>query len=164
MAAPTKIRACRKFPAPTAIILIAGIGVGATAWAQQDKEKIIAERQDAMKQQGREMIAVRNYFQDKGDQATALAALVSLKGSVPKVLEWFPAGTGLGQVSVKTRAKPEIWQDQDKFVAADKTVIGQIDTLEAAVKGGDKAKTETVYNEIKFCDACHSTFRAPEQR
>ena len=31
------------------------------------------------------------------------------------------------------------------------------------VKSGDKTRIETVFNEIKFCDACHATFRAPQQ-
>ena len=129
----------------------------------QDKDKIIAERQEAMKQQGHEMVAVRNYFQGKAEQAAAITAIDSLKKSLPKVPDWFPPGTGIGEVSAKTRAKPEIWQQHDKFLADDKTVIGQIDTLEAAVKSGDKAKVETVYNEIKFCNACHETFRAAER-
>jgi cytochrome c556 len=139
------------------------VALSAGMASAQDKNKIIAERQEAMKQQGREMIEVRNYFQGKADQAAALKAVEALKKSVPKVPEWFPPGTGIGQVTVKTRAKPEIWQQHDKFLADDKTVLGQIDTLEAAVKSGDKAKVEAVYNEIKFCNACHETFRAPER-
>src|SRR5205085_10494820 len=113
----TMRRSAMVFAVATALIVA---GTTGTAVAQ-DKEKIIAERQEAMKQQGREMVAVRNYFQDKGDQAAALAAIDGLKKSLPKVTEWFPAGTGMGDVTVKTRAKPEIWTQHDKFVAADKT-------------------------------------------
>jgi cytochrome c556 len=129
----------------------------------QEKEKIVAERQEAMKQQGREMVAVRNYFQDKGDQATAVAATEALQKSLPKVPEWFPQGTGIGQVSVKTRAKPEIWQEHDKFLAADKIVLDQIANLSALVKSGEKPKIEAAFNEIGFCKACHDQFRAREQ-
>jgi cytochrome c556 len=129
----------------------------------QDKDKIVTERQEAMKQQGRELVAVRNYFQGKGEQAAAISAMEAVQKSVAKVPEWFPPGTGVGQVAVKTRAKPEIWQQHDKFLADQKTVLAQLATLEAAVKSGDKARIETVFNEIKFCDACHSTFRVPAQ-
>jgi cytochrome c556 len=66
-------------------------------------------------------------------------------------------------VTAKTRAKPEVWKEHDKFVAADKQVAAQIVTLDEAVKSGDKGRIETVFNEIKFCDACHATFRAPAQ-
>jgi cytochrome c556 len=145
-----------------AALTIAVAGAAGAALAQ-DKDRIVAERQEAMKQQGREMVAVRNYFQDKGDQAAAIAAMDALQKSLPKVPDWFPAGTGIGEVSVKTRAKPEIWQEHDKFLAADKTVIGQIATLDVAVKSGDKPRIEAVFKEVGFCSACHDTFRVKEQ-
>ena len=143
--------------------LLATAGVGAGVVSAQDKDKIITERQEAMKQQGREMVAVRNYIQDKGDQAAAIAAVDALQKSVPKVPDWFPSGTGVGEVPIKTRAKPEIWREHDKFLAADKTVIGQIATLDAAIKSGDKPRIEAVFKEIGFCSACHDTFRVKEQ-
>jgi cytochrome c556 len=155
------MRRTEKLLAWAVALSLIGMTLG-TALAQ-DKDKIVAERQELMKQQGRELIAIRNYFQGKGEQAQAISAADALKKSVPTVLKYFPPGTGIGDVSVKTRAKPEIWREHDKFEAAEKKVAEQIDTLDAAVKTGDKAKVEAVYNEIKFCDACHATFRAPER-
>src|SRR5260370_42140728 len=114
----------------------------------EDKDKIVPDREEAMKQQGRDMVAVRNYFQDKGDQAAATTALASLQKSVPKVVEWFPPGTATGQVGVKSRAQPEIWTQHDKFVAANKKVGEQIAQLDAVVKSGAKAKTEALFKEI----------------
>ena len=144
-------------------LILAGFASG-TAWSQsQDKEKIVAERQELMKQQGRELVAVRNFFQGKGEQAAATAGVEALKKSLPTVVNYFPPGTGPGEVTAKTRAKPEVWKEHDKFVAADKQVAAQIATLDEAVKSGDKQRIETVFNEIKFCDACHATFRAPAQ-
>jgi cytochrome c556 len=147
----------------SAAIVLAIAGVGAGAASAQDKDRIVTERQEAMKQQGREMVAVRNYFQNKGDQAAAIAAMDGLQKSLPRVPDWFPPGTGIGEVSVKTRAKPEIWQEHDKFLAADKTVIGLVAQLDTAVRSGDKAKVEAAFNEVKFCAACHDSFRAPER-
>src|SRR4051812_7904859 len=144
-------------------LIVAGFSAE-IAWSQQeDKEKIVADRQELMKQQGRQLVAVRNFFQSKGEQTEAVTGLENLKKSLPTVVNYFPAGTGLGEVTTKTRAKPEIWKEHDKFVAADKQVATQIAQLEDAVKSGDKQRTETVFNEIKFCDACHATFRAPQQ-
>jgi cytochrome c556 len=144
-----------------AALIMSALAAGAAL--SQDKDKIVTERQEAMKQQGRQMVAVRNYFQDKGDQASAISAMEDLQKSVPKIPDWFPPGTGVGEVPVKTMAKPEIWREHDKFVAADKTVLGQLATLEAAVKSGDKPKIEVVFKEIGFCKACHDPFRAKEQ-
>ena len=60
-------------------VVAAGFASGA-AWSQsQDKEKVVAERQELMKQQGRELVAVRNFFQGKGDQAAASAGIESLR-------------------------------------------------------------------------------------
>jgi cytochrome c556 len=146
-----------------AIIVLSIGGLGTTAALSQDKDKAISERQEAMKQQGREMVAVRNYAEGKGDQAAATAAIQSLTKSIPKVPDWFPPGTGIGDVTVKTRAKPEIWKEHDKFLAADKAVAGQIASLDAAVKGGDKTKVAALFKEIGFCTGCHDTFRATEQ-
>ena len=138
-------------------LLLIGSGVAVLA---QDKEKVIAERQDAMKGQGRNLGVVRNYAQGKADQAAALAAVDAAKKSVEHAVTLFPPGTGIGQVSAKTRAKPEIWEQHDKFVADEKTVLGQLDELAAAVKSGDTAKVEVVFNEIGACKACHNDFRA----
>lgn len=138
-------------------LLLLSSGLAALA---QDKEKVIAERQEAMKGQGRDLVVVRNYVRGEADQAAALAAVDAAKKSVERLPPLFPPGTGIGQVKVKTHAKPEIWQQHDKFVADYKTVLGQLDQLAAAVKTGDKAKVKTVFDEIKYCDACHATFRA----
>jgi cytochrome c556 len=145
-----------------ALALVGAGFVGNPACAQ-DKEKIVTERQDLMKQQGRELGVVRNYFQGKAEQQAATAAIESLIKSVPTVTNLFPAGTGIGEVSVKTRAKPEIWSEHDKFLAADKTVAGQIAMLDAAVKSGDKEKTEAIFKEIGACAGCHNSFRAEDQ-
>jgi cytochrome c556 len=128
----------------------------------QDKEKAVKERQAAMKQQGRDLVVVRNYFQGKADQAAAVAAIDAAQKSVAAVPDLFPPGTGIGQISVKNRAKPEIWQQQDKFAADQKTVLGQLAQLEVAVKAGDKTKVEAVFKDIGFCKACHNDFRAKE--
>ena len=77
-------------------VVAAGFASGA-AWSQsQDKEKVVAVRQELMKQQGRELVAVRNFFQGKGDQAAASAGIESLKKSLPTVVNYFPPGTGPG--------------------------------------------------------------------
>lgn len=144
------------------VALIAS-GLAAGAALAQDKDKIVTERQELMKQQGREWVVIRNYLQDKADHAAAVAATEALAKSVPTVTREFPPATGIGQVSVKTRAKPEIWQDHDKFLAAEKTVAGQVTAVEAALKSGDKEKVEVAFKELDGCNGCHKEFRAPAQ-
>ena len=147
--------------AAVATLVVAGLGAG-TGLAQ-DKNKIIAERQELMTQQGREMVVVRNYFQDKADQAAAIAAMESLKKSVPTVANYFPPGTEGPSPDGKWAPKPEVWSEHDKFLAADKKVADQLAALDAAVKSGDKTRVEAQFKEIGFCSACHDTFRAKLQ-
>jgi cytochrome c556 len=139
------------------------IALSAGAASAQDKEKVVAERQELMKQQGREWVAIRNYLQGKGEQAAALSGAEALSKSVPKVAQYFPPGTGEGEVPVKTRGKTEIWKQHDKFLAAEKTVASQVAAVEAALKAGDKEKTEVAFKELDGCNACHREFRAPAQ-
>jgi len=128
-----------------------------------DKDQVLKDRQAAMKDQGRQLVVVRNYLEDKADQAAALAALESLAKSVPTVPNLFPPGTEGEAPEGKWAAKPEIWSEPDKFRAADKKVADQIAALAVEVKSGDKAKAQALFKEIGFCSGCHDTFRAKLQ-
>ena len=128
-----------------------------------DKDQVLKDRQAAMKDQGRQMVIVRNYLEDKADQAAALAALDSLAKSVPAVPDLFPPGTEGPAPEAKWGSKPEIWSEHDNFLAADKTVADQIAALAAEVKSGDKAKAQALFKDIGFCVGCHDTFRAKLQ-
>lgn len=138
-------------------------GMAPLAVVAQDKDKVIADRQDFMKRQIREWIAVRNYVQGNADQQAATAAADALVKLVPDVPKYFPPGTAGPTPDGKWAAKPEIWTEQDKFQAAQKKVIGQVAALDAAVKSGDKAKAEVAFKELDGCNACHDTFRAKLQ-
>lgn len=129
----------------------------------QDKQKLLQERQDLMIGQGREWIVIRNYLQDKADQAAALSAVASLEKSVPTVPTYFPPGAEGANPDGNYGPKPEVFSQPDKFAAADKKVTGQVAALSAALKSGDKAKVQVAFKELDFCSACHNTFRAKLQ-
>ena len=139
---------------------VAGIGGASVA---QDKEKIIAERQKLMKDQGRDWVVVRNYGEGKADQAAALSAVESLSKSVPTVPNYFPPGTEGPAPEGKWATKPEVWSEHDKFLAAVKKVGDQVAVLDAALRGGDKTKVDAAFKDLNICNACHETFRAKLQ-
>lgn len=70
----------------------------------------------------------------------------------------------------KSFAKPAIWTDHDKFVAADKSALTAAETLNTALKGGDKAAITAAYANMGrdfwgtsspnpgACGTCHATF------
>ena len=138
------------------------LALAGTASAQ-DKDKVIAERQDFMKKQTRDWIAIRNYLAGNADQQTASAAADSLTKSVPTTPDHFPPGTAGPAPDGKYATKPEVWSEHDKFVAAVKKVGEQVAALDAAIKSGDKPKTEAAFKDLDGCNACHNTFRAKLQ-
>ena len=146
-----------------AMVVLAIGGVGAGAASAQDKDKIIAERQNLMKDQGRQWLVVRNYVEGKADQAAALSAVESLTKSVPTVPNYFPPGTEGPAPDGKWGTKAEVWSEHDKFLAAVKKVGDQVAVLDAALRGGDKAKVEAAFKDLNICNACHETFRAKLQ-
>ena len=146
----------------TAVLICGSIAISVGA-AAQDKDKIIAERQKLMKDQGREWVVVRNYIEGKADQAAALSAVESLSKSVPTVPNYFPPETAGPAPEGKWATKPEVWSERDKFLAAVKKVGDQVEALDAALRGGDKVKVEAAFKDLNICSACHETFRAKLQ-
>src|SRR5215831_16884268 len=142
-------------------VVFALIGIGGAAG--QDKDKIIAERQKLMKDQGRDWVVVRNYIEGKADQAAALSAAESLSKSIPTVPNYFPPGTEGPAPEGKWATKPEVWSEHDKFLAAVKKVSDQVAVLDAALRSGDKTKVEAAFKDLNICSACHETFRAKLQ-
>jgi cytochrome c556 len=142
--------------------LAIGAATSIAAFAQ-DKDKVIADRQDLMKRQTREWIVVRNYLQGNADQQAATAAVDSLAKLISDVPNHFPPGTAGPTPDGKYATKPEVWSQHDKFVAAEKKVTDQVAALGAAVKSGDKTKAEVAFKELDGCNACHNDFRAKLQ-
>jgi len=141
------------------------IAVASTAFSASalDKDAVIRDRQAFMKDQIRQWLVVRNFIQGKADQAQAISAVISLTKSVPMVPDHFPPGTAGPSPDGKFGTKPEVWSQHDKFLAANKKVSDQVAVLAAAVKSGDKAKTEAAFKELDACNACHQDFRAKLQ-
>src|ERR1700719_1426536 len=140
------------------LALGAALAIGAAtsiAALAQDKDKVIADRQDFMKKQIREWIVVRNYIQGNADQQAATAAVDNLVKTVPDVPKYFPPGTDGPAPDGKYGTQPEVWTQHDKFLADQKKVTEQVAALSAAIKSGDKAKTEVAFKDLDACNACH---------
>lgn len=83
------------------------------------------------------------------DNAALVATLSRLPGGA------FPAGSESG---MNTRAKPEIWRDNAKFVAAYEKMVAEVGKLPAAA--GDAGALKTAFGAAAAsCKACHDDFR-----
>src|SRR6266404_4446354 len=133
----------RLLGAALAIVLAGGSGVALA----QDKETIFKNRQATMKEQGKDLGAVKAYLDGKGDLAQAKAGATNLTQTTKKIPDLFPAGTGGPNPTGDYVAKPVIWTDWNTFLEAQKTAASKADALLVAVNGGDKTAIETAFND-----------------
>jgi cytochrome c556 len=140
-----------------AIVLAATAGFALA----QDKEAVLKERQATMKEQGKDVGAVKAYLDGKGDLAQAKTGAGNLTQTTKKIPQLFPPGTGGPSPDGDYVAKPEIWTDWNKFLDAQKVAAAKADALLVAVNGGDKSAIEAAFNDLgkNGCGGCHTTFR-----
>lgn len=140
------------------------LGAGA-GWAQ-DAGAVIKQRQDLMKQQGRDLAAVKAFLDGTGDQAAAQAGADDLLKTLPQIPTAFPQKTSSAEYPGQTRAKPDIWAQWDKFLAAQQNALTKAQALSGAVKTGDKAQIQTAFADMgqNGCNGCHDAFREPQRR
>ena len=138
--------------------------VGASAGWAQDVPTAIKQRQDVMKQQGRDLAAIKAFLDGKGDQAAAQAGADDLLRTLPQIPAAFPQKTSSAEYASQTRAKPAIWAEWDKFLAAQQTALAKAQALDAAIKTGNNAQIQTAFADMgqNGCNGCHTPFREPQ--
>jgi cytochrome c556 len=73
-------------------------------------------------------------------------------------LPWhaFPAGSD----TANSKARPEIWKEQDKFKAAAEKMQGEVGKLSVTAKSGDLNAIKSAFGGVgQSCKACHDDFR-----
>ena len=91
--------------------------------------------------------------QDAIAHAEAISDLSKIAGDL------FPEGSGPGP-GIETDAKPEIWKDREKFMAAMKNWQTESSELVDVAKKGDMEAFKTQFMEVgKACGACHDNYR-----
>ena len=86
------------------------------------------------------------------------AALAKWAKALPRM---FPAGTGQGETSAETQARPEIWRDRAGFEKAAANYADQTARLAALAAANDTAgftKQLEVVNQA--CAICHGRYKA----
>ncbi|HEY4540776.1 MAG TPA: cytochrome c [Noviherbaspirillum sp.] len=59
-----------------------------------------------------------------------------------------------------SKAKPEVWQQPDKFRAAADKLQAEVQKLSAAARSGDQGQLRTAFGAVgQSCKACHDNFR-----
>ena len=137
------------------------VGFGAGVVMAQDKEAEIKTRRDTMKRQGEDLKAIADFAKGEADQAKAETAIADLESLAPKIVDLFPAGTGMDAFPGKTGAKPAIWTEWDKFKTLPGALADEEKKLDAAIKTGDKAAVgaQLANTGKNGCGACHTPYR-----
>lgn len=124
--------------------------------------KIMHERHEAMEGLGKAMKTLHRELDSGKPDISAIRAQTSqMASAAAKIPSWFPAGTGpdVG----KTRAKAEIWKQEDLFIKKSKDYLAAAQAIDAAAKAGDVNKVMALHENVdKACKACHDPFREPK--
>lgn len=155
----------KRFVQGACAILTLGLGLGLSVALAQDQLAVIKQRQQLMKQQSEGLKAIQGYVSGQETQAMAVAKANELLALSPQIVGLFPTGTSLVEFPGQTHAKPEIWQQYDRFIDIPVVLRRSEDRLAAAVQNGKKADVLEVLDTLgrTGCGACHTLFRAPLQ-
>lgn len=148
-------------------IIAASVGlllaVGMVAGIAQDKSAVLKERQDFMKAQANDVKPIQAFAKGEGEQGPALAGINDLLARNAKIVGLFPPGTSATDFPGKTDAKPEIWQNFDKFKTIPPALKTEEDKLLVAIQSGNRQAVgdQLAATGKNGCGACHGTFRIP---
>ncbi len=93
-----------------------------------------------------------------GDKAAAVAAATRMQSAAKKIPALFPKGS----LHENSRAKPEIWENWDRFVELAKDLENAAGgVLKVAAEGGELGAT--LRPVFATCKGCHEAFRVPEE-
>lgn len=133
--------------------LLAAALFSTDAFAQSD---VIEKRQAAMKNNSADVKAIKAAVESK-DYATIETKAKDIMGTAEKIPSLFPKGSTKG----KTKAKAEIWENNDDFVKHAKTLGKSAGELAAAAKAKNDAEVGVKLKALgETCDSCHKQFRA----
>ena len=131
--------------------------------AAGDHAAVMHERHERYEEMGKAMKGISDQL--KADQPSLDAIqrnAMLIADYAPRILTWFPAGSG-PETGRETRAKAEIWTDQERFGQAAARLIAASEEFKIiAGTGNIEAIRAAVPDLGAACKNCHDRFRAPE--
>jgi cytochrome c556 len=128
----------------------------------QDHKAIMHARHEHYEEMGRAMKGIGNQLKGRNPDVAAIQRHAELiAGFGPRILSWFPEGSG--PEAGKTRAKAEIWTDAATFRAAAQRFEQVAGEFNRTAQGGDLAAIRAAVPELgNSCKNCHDKFRGPD--
>jgi cytochrome c556 len=113
-------------------------------------------RQDAMKELGKSMKAIKEIIGAGGPAADVAAPAQKIAEIAAKIPDLFPEGSD----TPDDEAKAEIWQNWNDFTAKAKALQDEATLLASAAGGGDIATVGAQFDKVGgTCGGCHKAFR-----
>ena len=135
--------------------------VSATAWAAEKPEDSLNYRKKVMSSIGAHIGAIGDVLKGKVSHSNHVVGHARAMQAASLMLDdIFPPGSDVGD----SRAKPEIWQQWDKFKAAIKAYQDASVILVQAAESGDMGAVGAAMDGVgKSCGGCHKPFRKPKE-
>jgi cytochrome c556 len=145
----------------SSVALVLGVAAASSAFAQVKPETLVAQRQAAMKLQGKYLGPIGAMM--KG-AAPYNADVVALNATFLENLARMPwDGFQPSTSGEKSAAKPEIYKDMAKFKADADMLEAATAKLGAAARAKDEAGVRAAFGGVaKACGSCHDTFRVKQ--
>lgn len=144
---------------------VALFAVAATAapLAKPQALAVMKQRHEHMETFGDSTKVIYTNLQSSSPDVNAIRnASGKINALAPKLLKWFPAGTGPD--AGKTRAKAEIWQKPEDFALKARDFAVAAKEFDVAAKSGDIGQIKAGFRALgKSCKACHDLYREPEK-
>jgi len=151
------------------VLVAAGIGLIATLQADVAADPVKIQRA-MMKENNVHVKAIVEYLKGhknaKKESRLGTPGDVELGALAKRLPGMFPKGTSLKDMPGKTRAKPEIWSQSDKFRAAANNLASWAKDLEMAAATGDKSKIAAAMRGFAkaACGNCYKTFHGSKPK
>jgi cytochrome c556 len=139
--------------------LAAAVIARADTAASPSPTQIVLARQAALDMSAVTFVTMKHAAEsgDVSKMADPAGALAAWSKVLPML---FPAGTGVGLVSVPTKAKAEIWSNHAAFEQRAADYAAAAAKLPQLVKAGDTAGFSAQLDVVKkACSACHQDFQ-----
>jgi cytochrome c556 len=145
----------------TGVALALGVSIAADVMAQAKPEVLVAQRQAAMKLQGKYLGPIGGML--KG-AAPYNADVVAVNATFLENLARMPwDGFQQSTSGEKSAAKPEIYKDAAKFKAAADALEAATAKLGAVARAKDEAGVRASFGAVaKACGSCHDEFRVKQ--
>ena len=142
-----------------ALLLVAGVGVVSAHMTDEELPAgPIRERHELMEGIGKNAKVIGEAVKS-GKFEPVAAAAEKIRASAAKIPGLFPKGSS----DPKSRAKPEIWTQWDKFENTSKDLEAKAGSLATTAKasGDVPAAAQAMFGT---CKSCHDDFRKPEKK